>query len=146
MSPSGSALLVRGGQSEAEAAAERAYYESMYRYTDDGRRLVGLPRPAAVYSVRHSRTPPPRTKWTRRVPPSVLIGHASSLPPPLRRHVEHVEHCAPSRAHAGPPLCVGLSACARSILCRLSAVSRYSQVRLTRRVRLVRGEGHGVSD
>ena len=26
-------------------------------------------------------TPPPRTEWTRRVPPPVLIGHAASLPP-----------------------------------------------------------------
>jgi len=25
--------------------------------------------------------PPPRTKWTRRVPHPVLIGHAASLPP-----------------------------------------------------------------
>jgi len=89
VSPSGSALLVRGGQSEAEAAAERAYYESMYRYTDDGRRLVGLPRPAVVHSARHSHTP-------------------------LGRHVEHVEHCAPSRAHVGPPLLVSARAPVRS--------------------------------
>ena len=27
-------------------------------------------------------TPPPRTKWTRRVPHPVLIGHAASLTPP----------------------------------------------------------------
>jgi len=27
------------------------------------------------------RSPPPRTKWTRRVPHPVLIGHAASLTP-----------------------------------------------------------------
>jgi hypothetical protein len=29
----------------------------------------------------HHKEPPPRTKWTRRVPHSVLIGHAASLNP-----------------------------------------------------------------
>ena len=29
----------------------------------------------------HPRSPPPRTKWTRRVPHPVLIGHAASLTP-----------------------------------------------------------------
>jgi hypothetical protein len=35
------------------------------------------------------RTPPPssRTNWTRLVPPSVLTGHVSSLPPVLTGHV-----------------------------------------------------------
>jgi len=38
-------------------------------------RLRGLPFSAT------ERPPPPRTKWTRRVPHPVLIGHAASLTP-----------------------------------------------------------------
>jgi hypothetical protein len=39
-------------------------------------------RPAALQrAARRCPPPPPRTKWTRRVPHPVLIGHASSLPP-----------------------------------------------------------------
>ena len=40
--------------------------------------------------------PPPRTKWTRRVPHPVLIGHAASLTQPVAR-------ATPYRAEA--PLC-----------------------------------------
>ena len=39
---------------------------------DDARAVVRAP-------------PPPRTKWTRRVPHPVLIGHAASLTPPTAR-------------------------------------------------------------
>jgi len=34
------------------------------------------------------RAPPPRTKWTRRVPHPVLIGHAASLATPLHLPTE----------------------------------------------------------
>jgi len=38
--------------------------------------------PRTSLSVSPARQPPPpRTKWTRRVPHPVLIGHAASLPP-----------------------------------------------------------------
>ena len=45
------------------------------------------PSPAArTYTLRAPPPPPsPRTKWTRRVPHPVLIGHAASLPPPTHR-------------------------------------------------------------
>jgi len=42
----------------------------------DGRAARSPPREAAGGGV-----PPPRTKWTRRVPHHVLIGHAASLTP-----------------------------------------------------------------
>ena len=35
--------------------------------------------------------PPPRTKWTRRVPHPVLIGHAASLSQVLQRDPVHFE-------------------------------------------------------
>ena len=39
------------------------------------------PRPGALHPAARRAEPPPlpRTKWTRRVPHSVLIGHAASL-------------------------------------------------------------------
>ena len=53
------------------------------------RRLAEMPDPKFLYGTHYStpgcRLPPPpipsRTKWTRLVPPSVPIGHFSSLPP-----------------------------------------------------------------
>ena len=45
------------------------------RYDGEMRRNPeGLPE-------QHGHAPPPRTKWTRRVPHLVLIGHAASLTP-----------------------------------------------------------------
>ena len=43
--------------------------------------LVESTRGALLKSYQRVLPPPPRTKWTRRVPPSVLIGHVSSLSP-----------------------------------------------------------------
>ena len=36
---------------------------------------------AQLRAANRSAPPPPRTKWTRRVPHPVLIGHAASLTP-----------------------------------------------------------------
>ena len=49
-----------------------------------GELLAGLPHGAGHLSQpkgTESPPPPPRTKWTRRVPHPVLIGHAASLTP-----------------------------------------------------------------
>ena len=39
------------------------------------------PQPPVIMCVPAALPPPPRTKWTRRVPHPVLIGHAASLAP-----------------------------------------------------------------
>jgi hypothetical protein len=45
--------------------------------------IVMYPKASQLYSLRARDPPPPtpRTKWTRRVPHPVLIGHAASLTP-----------------------------------------------------------------
>jgi len=62
------------------------------------------------------RCPPPRTKWTRRVPHPVLIGHAASL----SQVTQGLLHMHRMKARDAAP-------------------------RSVRRVQLVRGEGRGVS-
>ena len=53
--------------------------------------------PERVIQVRPPPPPRPRTKWTRRVPHPVLIGHAAPLtpypPPPLARACTHAARC-----------------------------------------------------
>jgi hypothetical protein len=57
---------------EAELAAAQAAREA-------GARVVA--RAAQGRASLEKVPPPPRTKWTRRVPHPVLIGHAASLTP-----------------------------------------------------------------
>ena len=71
----------------------------------------GPPRtPAASSLLRHAGAPPPppsRTKWTRLVHPSVLIGHVSSHACMRHVHIHRVQRkvaAAGSRARAGRTL------------------------------------------
>jgi len=70
---------------------KRSQKEFSFIEVNDGSSPKGIqvrpaaPRPPAAWAGRvrapappHARSPPPRTKWTRRVPHSVLIGHAAS--------------------------------------------------------------------
>jgi hypothetical protein len=83
------------------------------------------PRP-----LRDPRTPPPpRPKWTRRVPHPVLINSSSPTLAPSQQGGRQAQGCG-----AGSWRCTSLP--------RTSS----SPARGTRRVRLVRGEGRGVSD
>jgi hypothetical protein len=59
---------VRGGGRQAYALVVT---------TPEGARVEGVLDVALL--SRASQAPPPRTKWTRRVPHTVLIGHAASL-------------------------------------------------------------------
>ena len=118
--------------------------------------------------------PPPRTKWTRRVPHPVLIGHAASLTP-YGLGADRTDTCpacsiaAESRAARrtasvaavatsvlGPPVdatargdtsCAGPRArwrvrATQTAACRAGPVPGWGRAV---RVRLVRGEGRGVS-
>jgi len=60
---------LRANQSELEKM--RAAYEARMQLAAD----------AVQASARSTPHPPLRTKWTRRVPRTVLIGHAASLTP-----------------------------------------------------------------
>jgi hypothetical protein len=61
------------------AAAVRAHVQR-FRFSPMGG--VQLIRDLVAYQVRPPPPlPPPRTKWTRRVPHPVLLGHAASLTP-----------------------------------------------------------------
>ena len=114
--------------------------------------------------------PPPRTKCTRRVPHPVLIGHAAPLdreprriipaevaplPPravvvsqraqrhaeaPQRKEHRRARHASCGRARAR------VSPAARGERGASACVGTRSARQPTRRVRLVRGEGRGVSD
>ena len=59
-------------------------YASMSEMMDPagGTRKLSFEQPSRAHSACESHLPaPPRTKWTRRVPHPVLIGHAASLTP-----------------------------------------------------------------
>ena len=59
------------------------------------------PPPPPSYQVDTPR-PPHRTKWTRRVPPIVRIGHAASPPIVLIGHAASLSQVPPPRGRAAP--------------------------------------------
>ena len=70
---------VRLPAQNAQPAAQRARAAPCPRPRRAARHSATGPR----HALPHSSPPPPCTKWTRRVPHPVLIGHASSLAPYL---------------------------------------------------------------
>ena len=85
--------------------------------------------------------PPPRTKWTRLVPHPVLIGHVAFLSDGRSR--VRVQAGATGGCHA--PRARGVGGGRRRRFPRLAAPHPRPCDWPTRRVRLVRGEGRGVS-
>ena len=77
----GEARALRGTlQREAEAALRDGEALCALVAALAGAPLRGVtPRPQRRGAAMRSPPPPPRTKWTRRVPHPVLIGHAASL-------------------------------------------------------------------
>jgi len=108
---------------------------------------VALRRPGLRLPVL---TPPPRTKWTRRVPHPVLIGHAASLTPyRLGRYsgkLMQPQPLTPAVREIRAALAALLGVCFDGVLVPPRPPRRpVSTGRRTRRVQLVRGEGRDVS-